>query len=612
MNRRKKVYIRARRYWLDGKNFLRNTRQVVQRSISGTIPFILFLAVGLVIYDFGFKPFWSNSNALNLWLRVLLDVLVAMMGVRLLFDLFKKRKAWVRVFTIVGWFFILFLAFYVLPQKMIINPVTQQFLLLKIILYSGILLAFVIEVSYLLQFIYKGTVSPALLFVGSFILIILFGAFFLKLPNATTQNLSAFEAIFTSTSAVCVTGLMIVDLNTEFTTFGKLIILALIQIGGLGIMTFAGLFAYAVTGGTSLKSRLASRDVMSGREINNIMRFVYQVVIVTFLFELFGALSIYFSLDDNLFPRQIDKIFFSVFHAVSAFCNAGVSTYSSGLAEPLMKFNYSLQFFMALLVILGGMGFPIVFNLSRYIRIKFTNFIYFLIKSPRRIYFSKIISLNSRLALFVSFILLTGGFIAFFIFEFNGHLKDHPTIGGKIMTSFFGSVNPRTSGFNLVDVASLSLPMVMVYLLLMWIGASPGSTGGGIKTTTVGLAVLNMVSVLKGKDRTEFFRAEVSHASTRRAFAVIFMSLLFMGLSVFLIAVNDSDKGLIRIAFEVFAAFSTAGLSFGITGDLSEVSQLVLMLTMFIGRIGSVTLMVAFIRQTTTLHYRYPKEEVTL
>ncbi|HZH01271.1 MAG TPA: potassium transporter TrkG, partial [Flavisolibacter sp.] len=203
-------------------------------------------------------------------------------------------------------------------------------------------------------------------------------------------------------------------------------------------------------------------------------------------------------------------------------------------------------------------------------------------------------------------------FVAYFSFEQYATLANHPTLTGKVITSFFGSVTPRTAGFNTVDLSAMTLPTVMIYLLLMWVGASPGSTGGGIKTTTAGVALLNVASVLRGKDRTEFFRSEISHQSIRRAFAVIIMSLLFIGVAVFLIAVNDSEKGLIKIAFEAFSAFSTVGLTLGITPNLSEFSKVVLIITMFVGRVGTITLLVAFIRQSKQLYYRYPKEEITL
>ena len=609
--KRGRFIIKLRRFWLDLRSFLDRVRTLVLQVCNVSIPILLFLGVSLAVYDFGFKPFWSNHPTINFWLRVVLDVVVAAMGVRLLMDLFRKRKKWARFFTVVGWIFIMALAFYILPEKNTSVITSGQFLALKIILYSGILFVFVFEVSYLLQFIYRGTVSPALLFVGSFAFLILLGAFLLKLPNATTRPLSALDALFTSASAVCVTGLIVVDTATYFTTFGKLIILGLIQVGAFGIMTFAGLFAYAVTGGTSLKTQLAFKDVMSGREITNIMRFVYQVIFVTLFFESIGAVLIYFSLPDSIFPRQLDKVFFSIFHSVSAFCNAGFSTLPNGLYEEPLRFNYNLHFFIALLIILGGMGFPIVFNLARYMRIKLMN-LYLMIKGDaKRIHFPKLINLNSRLALVVSGVLLLVGFVMYLIFEQNATLREHQSWNGMLVTSFFGSVTPRTAGFNTVDITALSLPTIMIYLLLMWIGASPGSTGGGIKTSTAGLAILNMVSVLRGKDRTEFARSEISNQSTRRAFAVIFMSLLFIGLSVFLVSINDHEKGLIKIAFEVFSAFSTVGLSLGITGSLSEFSKTIIIFTMFIGRVGTVTLMVAFIRQSKSLYYRYPKEDIT-
>lgn len=568
-------------------------------------------AVSVVVYDFGFNPFWTKTPDISNWLSVLLDLLLFFVGIRLFYHLFQKRKIWVKIFTIGGWLFLALLAFFILPEKINANVSDSRFLILKIILYIGIILSFIIELSYILQFVYRGSVSPATLFVGSFFFIILVGAFLLKLPNATNGGISAVDALFTSTSAVCVTGLVVVDTATHFTNFGKLIILFLIQAGGLGIMTFAGLFAFAVTGASSLKTRLAFQDVMRRREMSNIMRFIGQVVMVTFLFELIGAVCIYLSLPANMFPREMDKIFFSVFHSVSAFCNAGFSTLSNGLYEPALRYNYSMQLFIALLVILGGMGFPIVFNLARYFRVKIANLFFRATGSTTRLYFPKLIALNSRLALVVSLVLLTLGFVAYFFFELGYSLQAHPSLGGKVVTSFFGSVTPRTAGFNTVDMSMISLPTIMIYLLFMWIGASPGSTGGGIKTTTFGVAFLNMVSTLRGKDRTEVFRSEISHNSIRRAFTLVFISLLFIGLSVFLISINDSDKGLIRIAFEAFSAFGTVGLSLGITGGLTTFSKVVVMITMFVGRVGTVTLMAAFIRQTKHLYYRYPQEDIS-
>jgi Trk-type K+ transport system membrane component len=306
----------------------------------------------------------------------------------------------------------------------------------------------------------------------------------------------------------------------------------------------------------------------------------------------------------------VDKLFFSIFHSVSAFCNAGFSTFTNNLFESEIRFNYALHLIIALLIILGGIGFPIIFNLAKYSKFKLMNLFNRISRKPKRWYYPKLININSRLALVMTGFLLLIGFFTYLLFEQNNSLRDHPSILGKVVTAFFGAVTPRTGGFNTVDMTLLSLPMILIYLLLMWIGASPGSMGGGIRTTTVGVAVLNLSSVLRGKDRSEFFKSEISHQSVRRAFAIILISFLLIGVFTFLVSINDGEKGLIMIAFETFSAFSTTGLSLGITPNLSPESKLVLVMTMFVGRVGMLTLFVAFIKQSKQRYYHYPKEEV--
>lgn len=580
--------------------------------INAVVPSLLLLALGLVIYEFGFKDFWYNHPSVTRWLHPILIAVCFLTFCRLLLELFVRKRLKARVINAIGFLFALFLTAIILPQKEdMIYTHSNEFLLYKMILYSGILLGFITEISHFVQFLYSRTANPGILFVGSFVMLIVFGAFLLKLPTVTNGKISTLDSLFTSTSAVCVTGLIVVDTGTQFTQFGQVILLLLIQVGGLGFMTLTGLLAYAVAGESSYRAQLAFTNIMSSRKIGDIMRFVYQVVFVTFLFELCGAIGLYIFLDDDLFTRRLDKIFFAVFHSISAFCNAGFSTNTAGLYDIGVRYNYPFQFIIAVLVILGGMGFPIVFNLYRYIVIHSSNTYWRVTGNPKRRYFPNIIMLNSRLALIVSGILLGLGFIAYYIFEQRYTLAQHPTLTGKLVISFFGSVTPRTAGFNNVDVSALSLPVIMLYLLLMWIGASPGSTGGGIKTTTAGVAFLNMKAVLRGQDRTEFFRSEISAQSVRRAFAIIISSLIIIGTGIFFITFNDSDKGLIKIAFEVFSAFSTVGLSLGITSGLSPVSKAVLMVIMFIGRVGTITLLVIFIRQNTKVFHRYPTEEVT-
>jgi Trk-type K+ transport system membrane component len=431
------------------------------------------------------------------------------------------------------------------------------------------------------------------------------------LPNSTTHGIHPVDAFFTSASAVCVTGLLVVDTASAFTLTGKVIILLLIQIGGLGIMTFAGLISFLVTGSVSFQNQLALRDMLSSNRMSNVISFISKVVLVTFTFEAIGAFMIYSTVPYGTFKTEGQTIFFSVFHAVSAFCNAGISTLSHGLHDGLLRFNYGLHWVIAGLVILGGMGFPVVFNIFTFMRIKVTNSIKRLLKNPNRENYTNILQATARLSLATYFILLIIGFITYFIFESNHTLREHSTTFGKVTTSFFaGSVTPRTSGFNTVDISLLSLPMLMIYLLLMWIGASPGSTGGGIKTTVAAVAFLNMKSIVFGHERTEAFRSEISSASIKRAFAIILLSFLVLGLAVLLLSIYDYEKGLLKLAFEAFSAFSTAGLSLGVTPQLSFFGKLVIMVVMFTGRIGALTLLFAVVTRSVEKPYRYPSEDI--
>jgi Trk-type K+ transport system membrane component len=376
-------------------------------------------------------------------------------------------------------------------------------------------------------------------------------------------------------------------------------------------MTFAGVISYLITGSVSFQNQLALRDMLSGdNRLSNIITFVTQVIVVTLCFEIIGALFIYATLPADLYQSVWEKIFFAVFHSVSAFCNAGFSTLTNGLYEVPLRFNYSMHWIIAVLIILGGTGFPVVFNVFTFFRIKIANLIKRIVGVQNQEVFTNILPASSRLALVTTLILVLGGFIAYLIFEYHATLLPHETAWGKITTSFFGSVTPRTAGFNTVDLTKMTLPTVMVYLLLMWIGASPASTGGGIKTTVAAVAFLNMKSVVMGRKRTEIHRSEITESSINRAFAIIMLSLLVLGIAVLLLSINDFEKGLLKLAFEAFSAFSTVGLTLGVTPELSLLGKFVIMSVMFIGRVGALTLLFAFVTKSETRYYRYPKEEI--
>lgn len=482
------------------------------------------------------------------------------------------------------------------------------------ILYLMIILCFVRDFSSLKIDFKRTFINPAQLFILSFISIIFIGSAFLLMPNATVNGITPLDALFTSTSAVCVTGLAVLDTANDFTTFGKIIILTLIQIGGLGIMTFASYFAYFFRGGASYENQLTLSEMTSSDKLGDVFNTLKRILIITISVEVLGAIFIFFTLDLDLLEGSINKgIFFSVFHSISSFCNAGFSTLSGSLAEPGYQYNYLLHFIIAILFIFGGMGFPIVYNVYRYFKHIIKNVIFrqFITQDKKDCYTPWILNLNSRILLITTFTLLIVGTLLVYLFEMNGVLKEHSFIGSWV-EAFFISATNRTAGFNTVSMTALSAPTLMICLFLMWVGASPASTGGGIKTSTFAIATMNIISLVKGKQRTEVFGREIGGSSVRRSFAIIALSLIVIGVAIFTLVIIEKDKDLMTLAFEVFSAYSTVGLSLNITPELSYGGKLVIIAIMFIGRVSMFSLLLAVVKREKYFNYKYPKEEILI
>jgi len=473
-----------------------------------------------------------------------------------------------------------------------------------------IFLLFFIELSRLSLGINKMSIHPALIFILSFLLVIVIGTLLLKLPNATVGGISWIDALFTATSAVCVTGLIVVDTATVFTGMGKTILMVLIQIGGLGMMTFTSFFGFFFKGGQSLQSQLFLKDYINEDNIGKVGSTLIKIILFTFGFELLISVGIFFLVDDGLFASTSEQVFLSIFHSVSAFCNAGFSTLTNGLYEIGFRTEYHVHLLLAITIIVGGIGFPVIVSYAQVTKRICQNWFNIWTKKDSFYHHTpRIFNINTSLTTVTTLLLLLIGFVTYWIFE-----QHHTLAGlegyGKIVTAFFGSVTPRTAGFNTVDMTQLALPTVLIYLILMWIGASPGSTGGGLKTTTFAVAVLNAFSIAKGKDRVEVFNRQIDPETVRKAFAVILLSFLVIGLGVFMVLFFNPELGILEVAFEVFSAFATVGLSLGITAKLATGSKLVICLIMFLGRVGTLTVLVAFIRKTRSLRYKFPQEGV--
>ena len=473
----------------------------------------------------------------------------------------------------------------------------------------AVILSFIREFSEVRINYNRAYLNPAQLFILSFLLVILLGTLMLMLPRATYEGIGFLDALFTSTSAVCVTGLVVVDTGTYFTGFGQYIILFLIQVGGLGILTFASYFGYFFKGGSTYENQLTLSEMTNAKKIGEVFKTLKHILVITVSVEFGAAILLYGTLGREYFSTFSERAFFSVFHAISAFCNAGFSTLGNSIYESEFRYNYGLQLVLIATFVLGGLGFPIVVNLLSYLKHKLLNLLPF--GPQRKSYRPWVLKINSRITLVTTLSLSAIAFVCFFILEYNNTLAEH-SLFGKVVNALFGATTPRTAGFNSVDMTALAFPTIMITFLLMWIGASPASTGGGIKTSTFAIATLNILSLAKGKSRVEVYRREISDISIKRAFATIALSLLVIGIGIALISIFDPEMGLLNIAFESFSAYSTVGLSLGVTGSLSSGSKAVLITIMFVGRVGMLSIMVALFRKIKHKNYRYPSEEITI
>ncbi|WP_240366090.1 TrkH family potassium uptake protein [Psychrobacter sp. KH172YL61] len=396
----------------------------------------------------------------------------------------------------------------------------------------------------------------------------LVGALLLMMPNATTQPLSFIDALFTATSAVCVTGLIVVDTATYFTTFGQVIIMGLIQIGGLGILTFVTYFSYFFKGGVSYETQASISEMSYMRGMGDVVSTLKSILYVTFAVEAVAAALIYISIYDMPDMNWSEQLFFRSFMRYPLFCNAGFSTFSAGMYDDSLRFNYPLQLIIAMTFIFGGMGFTIVVNVLRYLRHRAERLIY---RNDRHhIYQPWLLNINSRITLITTGALLLTGLVGVMVFEYNNVLADHTGFFDKLITGFFTAATPRTAGFNVIDMGELTFPTVMLTIFLMWIGASPNSTGGGIKTSTFAIALLNTLSLARGQTKIEVFKRQIAEISVRRAFSIMWLSLLVIGTGVTLISYDQPELDLIKVVFECFSAYSTVGLSLNLTADLSD------------------------------------------
>jgi Trk-type K+ transport system membrane component len=446
--------------------------------------------------------------------------------------------------------------------------------------------------------------SPGMVFILSFALLITLGTLLLKTPQTTHgSGIGWVDAMFTATSAVCVTGLTTLDTATAFTRHGQWIILGLIQVGGLGVMTITYFFAYFFAGGVSLRNRIALQDLLSEENLGQIGTVLGVIVGFTLLTELAGAACIHAFLGA---PETTvdDPVFFSIFHSVSAFCNAGFSTLGAGLADPALQGRHGVFTVIMLLIVLGGIGFPVIKN-------AWLVLLAMLLRAlgsdggarPR-------LTANSRVVLCTTGILLIGGAVLIWLTEFV--FGQGQSNGAEWFTALFHSVTARTAGFNITATGALLPATAVIMMFLMFVGGSPASTAGGIKTSTLAVAVLAIRQILIGRNDLEAFGRRFSANTGDRALAIILLVVGFITLITISLCALHPELSPADLTFEAVSAVSTVGLSRGITGQLGPLAKLVLIAAMFIGRIGVLLFLLSFIRKRAATGYRLPETSVVL
>ncbi|HPD64055.1 MAG TPA: potassium transporter TrkG [Bacteroidia bacterium] len=438
--------------------------------------------------------------------------------------------------------------------------------------------------------------NPSKVLFFSFGILILTGTLLLKLPACSNYHLSWPDALFTATSAVCVTGLSTINIAYALTFKGQIILMLLIQAGGLSIITLTTFIALFFRRGFKLKDQLLLQYMFSDENISFIENILKIIIGVTLIIETFGAISFFFSWQ-YLHLSSGQRLFHAVFHAVSAYCNAGFSVFPNGFEENFLSTSYPTLITAMILIILGGIGFYTISDIF-----KFEHKEHFNIRP-------KGLRLQTRIILSGTGILIITGAVLIWFFQYP-EWKNLP-VGQQIIYSLFNSVTSRTAGFSCYPVSKMAIPSALIIILLMFIGASPNGTAGGIKITTFYTVILAFFSFSRGKERVTSGWNTIPMTLVRKAFIVFFASISLIFIAVLLIS-SVEKKDFFDILFETVSAFGTVGLSRGITPFLTDFSKIVLVCVMYLGRVGLYSLAIAVTDELGSNAYKFPETSLMI
>ncbi len=575
-------------------------RRWISHCLNGLLFCIGLAGLGLLIWEIGWPLSLAQQAAVTDLMRIFL--LGFIVSVLLRWGLAEHRKEFFRahraMLCIVFMGVLAFLLDLYLPSWLE-GQYSQQLITRLVLVYISatqlfILAGISLQALPTLERHVFVRMSPGMLMIVTFLLLILVGTCLLQLPKATEGGISWVDAFFTSTSAVCVTGLIVVDTATAFTRTGQTIIMCLFQTGGLGIMTLTYFLAVLAGEGLSVRNRVQLSELMSEDHIASLGHVLMIILLTTFITESIGALGLAMLWGGNA------HWFDAIFHSISAFCNAGFSTFTDNLADPLTAGSVPTHLLICFLIILGGLGYPVLRDLGAFIRRKATG--------PKREY-SRGLSTHSRLVLSTTVILLCVGTVLGLWIEKGA---GQGSFWSQLDVAFFNSVTARTAGFNITDLGQLLPAGALMMMVLMLVGGSPGSMAGGIKTTTFAVAFLNVSRLLRNRREIEVFNRRLPKDLVELAFATVLLALIWICAAGFVLLWMEPHLKPLDAFFEVFSAFGTVGVSRGITAELSTAAKLLLVLTMFVGRIGILTFTLALFRSRQYSPGRLPSDTVIL
>ncbi|TAE46467.1 MAG: hypothetical protein EAY69_08680 [Cytophagales bacterium] len=691
-----------------------STREQIFRGLDIFTNISLLTSIGILVYAFGGDLEADEVSRTFRWLETMIGIFIVDFLIRLLysFNRFNFIKEKILESTLVGLFlmtnFLYLLNIDVFYFLFFFTSLTdfRNFYEFFIIIYLSVL--FIISTAQASRFLTQIQIQPATTFIISFIVLILGGGLFLMLPAMTTihGSMRFIDALFTSASAACVTGLAVQDTATFFTVKGQVVILILIQLGGIGIVSFATFFATFLSQGVGLKQQAMIQDVLSVENIGEAKNTLRQVIILTFLIEVFGAIFIFMAwdkkvdfyspipqreivsyLDDNskiLFvtndknknpiivqkkdttqttleipiaggdetskkdssianndntipvsggddvennsketkkeatekPKEVitlavaptkelnnhlyNKIWYSIFHSVSAFCNAGFSLYSNGLNEDIINRCYFLHICIAFIIIFGSLGYTTITDVF----------------SPKKMRERMAMpwkqwTLGSQIAVNMTVILGIGGMVLYFLLEQKQSLAEK-NMFEQLVISFFQSITTRTAGFNTVtlNLSSITTATYLLFIFLMFIGAASGSTGGGIKTSTFLMLVYAASASIRGKKNVEMGKRTISPETINQAFSIVAFAIAYNAVCIFILCILQDNMDIRQLFFEQISAFATVGLSLETTPFLNDWSKSIIILTMYVGRVGTLTLALALTKKVASTSYKYPDAHV--